>query len=144
MVTAAHAISDLVIGATHDCARIPLWLHHEKDAYGATDRNLVKLRCDEVRVYDHVDDFALLKVSPVKPGVDLSRSWARLATYFDSIQVGDRVHVVGHPHAATYWKSSRVVTTGQLVLRDPTHEQLPHFLHLADTEGGNFGRPRVQ
>lgn len=137
MITASHVVSDLVIGPTHDCARIPLFLHHTVNESGQKDPNLLRARCEEVRFFDVADDFALLKIKLPGPAT----SWAPLAHDGEPIQVGDRIHVASHPHARDFEKSRRQISSGELVLKDPANEQLPHFLHLANTDGGSSGAP---
>lgn len=131
MITARHAIVDLYLGPVDDCSRLPLFLDHEN---GKKTR---RVYCDKILVEELTDDFALIKLEPRDepyPYVEVERDE-------NAIQEDSLAIVAGHPHAADFEKSMKKISQGPVVLYRPHDQELPHFLHLIDTEGGHSGAP---
>jgi S1-C subfamily serine protease len=135
MITAKHVL-DTTKYDRESCERVPLFLHHEIGEDGSRDARFTRLRCRRVLVNSVDDDFALLKVESADGS---ALPFAEPARATDDIQVGMTAAAAGHPHALNFEKSVKKLSVGEVVLYEPEHAELPHFLHLIDTEGGNSG-----
>ncbi|MBI2522561.1 MAG: trypsin-like peptidase domain-containing protein [Bdellovibrio sp.] len=137
VVTAAHVIAHKVIGETKDCGKIVFHLNHQLAQGGQLERPIL-LPCEEVLIYNYNADFALLRV---RPPSDLPQlPYMPIASGEQSSE--ERfVIIAGHPHAMDYAQSFKVVSEGKIFFDGSGDPDLPHFLHLVDTEGGHSGSP---
>ncbi|MEK6625859.1 MAG: serine protease [Bdellovibrionota bacterium] len=141
VVTAAHVIAHKVIGETKDCGKIVFHLNHQLATSGQLERPIL-LPCVEVLVYNYNADFALLRVQPPVefpqlPYMPIAQDENEAAQALE----GRFVIVAGHPHALQYADSYKVISEGRIFFDGSTDPDLPHFLHLVDTEGGHSGSP---
>jgi len=137
VVTAAHVIAHKVIGETKDCGKIVFHLNHQLDQDGGLERPIL-LPCEEVLVYNYNADFALLRVR--SPAELPQLPYVPMAKDGESFE-GRFVLIAGHPHAMDYAKSFKVISEGRIFFNGSEDPDLPHFLHLVDTEGGHSGAP---
>ncbi len=135
MVTARHTVADLSF-TNADCSRIPLFLNHEIAEDGSVDTGLRRLVCDHILINEYSDDFILLQL---KVPAGQSLPFAQAERDVAAITVGMRGFAVGYPHALNYSRGVKKVSVGPIVLYRPEDAELPHFLHLIDTEGGSSG-----
>ncbi len=138
IATAAHVISHLHIGASKSCPGLNFYLNHEKNNREVFDKH-VKLICEEVLVYDYAHDFALIKVRSENTNTKLP--FVNIFKYTDKIMPESKVIAVGHPHARSWNKSSKVISEGPIIFNGHDDPDFPHFVHLVDTQGGHSGSP---
>lgn len=129
-ITSAHVISDFYVGETDDCSKIHPILYYEK---GSPKKE--SLICEKIAIYSYNDDFVLFKLK----GSDLP--YIDLEADAKKVTVGMHGIIAGHPNASNFHSAQKVVSEGEIVLYDPKNEEIPHFLHLIDTEGGHSGAP---
>ncbi len=137
VVTAAHVISHKVIGETKDCGKIVFHLNHQLNLAGELETPIL-LPCEEVLVYDNAADFALLRVK--RPSEMVQLPFIPIASEV-SAKEGSLVIIAGHPRAMDYAGSYKVISEGPIFFDGSSDPELPHFLHLVDTEGGHSGSP---
>lgn len=133
MVTSRHVITDYVTGPTKNCARIPLFIYHEREADGTRSLKLRKLKCEEVLVNEHNDQSAILRVS----GGELP--YADFARDYDQINPVERGWALGHPFARDFDRSTTRISQGLVALHVREDTDFPHVVHLVTTEGGHSG-----
>ncbi len=136
MMTARHVISDLYDLPAANCDKVPLFMHHEE--VGGVLQKAIPLKCERILVNDFSTDYALLEISRPDGGL---LPFAEPERDPAALSVGERAIIAGHPHAATFQEGVKKITEGPLVAYFPEHAELPHFIHLIDTEGGNSGAP---
>lgn len=139
-VTARHVVQDLYIGPVSDCSRLPLFFRHEATQDGSTPQS-ARLRCLEIAVSEYNDDFVLFRVAVPEGMRELP--YAPIEAEAEAVREGMDVIVAGHPHARDFSTATKKAAKGPVVLHAPEDPQLPHFLHLVDTEGGNSGSPAL-
>jgi S1-C subfamily serine protease len=138
IATAAHVISHLHIGASDSCPGLNFYLNHEINSREVFDKH-IKLICEEVLVYDYAHDFALVKVKIEDPNATLP--FVEIFKETEAIRLGSKIITVGHPHARSWNKSSKVISVGPIIFNGYDDPNFPHLLHLADTQGGHSGSP---
>ena len=138
IVTAAHVIAHAYIGAVDRCPRLNFHLNHEKNSDGEFIEHTY-LECEKVLVYDYAHDFALIKVK--KPESINKLPFVKMAHLPDGPKEDSWAFILGHPKANSWNASAKVVSEGPIVYNGRDIKELPHFLHLIDTEGGHSGSP---
>lgn len=130
VVTAAHVIAHVAIGATKKCQKLGMYLKHRD---GEKEE---KLECAEVLHYDYTGDFALIRIKTSKklPSV-------KLAQVDRDEHLSQNLIIMGHPGANHWNKSKMVISNGPIILSDYASKEISHFLHLVSTEGGHSGSP---
>ncbi|MGK5089954.1 serine protease [Bdellovibrionota bacterium FG-2] len=136
MMTARHVIADIYDMPTSNCEKIPLFFHHEE--VNGILQKAIPLKCERILINDFSTDYALLEISRPDGG---PLPFAEPERDPGALSVGMHAIIAGHPHAASFEKGVKKITDGPLVAYFPEHAELPHFIHLIDTEGGNSGAP---
>jgi len=137
MITARHVIADdYAVGPTKHCQQIPLYLNHEVALDGSVDRALKRIECEEILVNDYPTDFVLLRLRSA-PG----QVWPVAEPELEPTQVTvtGEAYALGYPHASQFNLGVKKISKGPIVRVEPDSQELPHFLHRIDTEGGSSG-----
>lgn len=133
MVTSRHVITDYATGPTTDCARIPLFLFHERLPDGTRSPKLKRIECEEVIVNENLDQTAILKVK----GANLP--YAPFAKEYSQVRAGEVGLALGHPYAREFDASTTRISEGKIALHITEDTDFPHVVHLITTEGGHSG-----
>ncbi len=138
MVTAFHVIKDIYVAETETCPKLSVILNHEMLENSEVEHG-VRLPCAKIAVANFNNDFALIKLAV--PVTLTQLPFAPIETDENELSVGQYLIAAGHPHASSFAEGVKKISEGEMVLYEPHNPELPHFLHVVNTEAGNSGSP---
>lgn len=138
MLTAFHTIRDLYVGPTDNCQKLNFFMAHRHESDGRTDSHLRRFQCAKILFTDYGSDFAVIQAK-LPSGETVP--YAEIEIKESEIAIGMTGVLSGHRKGGTFPDSYQRISSGEVIQYYPHHEELPHFLHLIDTEGGDSGAP---